>query len=76
MISYLDKWEEEANGTVGMKAEAKARLLLSKQTMHGWRMTGTFYVNNYNLSSCAYVVLHKHFRYLKGINFCGKYFCD
>jgi hypothetical protein len=36
----LDRWEAAANATARMTQEEKNRLLLSKQTVHGWRMTG------------------------------------
>lgn len=41
---YLERWEEEANDTPRMTKEEKNKLLLSKQTRHGWRMTVTSFV--------------------------------
>ena len=45
--SYLSRWEAEVNGNIGMTAEEKSRLLLSKQTMHGWKMTGDLHLEQF-----------------------------
>ena len=41
--NYLRRWEQQVRETPGLTKEEKSRLLLSKQTLLGWKITGNTY---------------------------------
>ena len=40
---YLGRWKQDVEGTVGLTQDEKNRMQLSKQTLHGWNLTGSDY---------------------------------
>jgi len=55
---YLERWEAEAYATVGIRREDQNRLLLSKQTIFGWKMTVK-----------SFVTLSKELLQIEGVKF-------
>ena len=47
MENYLRRWEQQVSETPGLTKEEKSRLLLSKQTLLGWKITGNTYFFRY-----------------------------
>ena len=45
--NYLRRWEQQVSETPGLTKEEKSRLLLSKQTLLGWKITGNTYFFRY-----------------------------
>ena len=45
--NYLRRWEQQVRETPGLTKEEKSRLLLSKQTLLGWEITGNTYFFRY-----------------------------
>ena len=41
--NYINRWENQASNNEGIPKDEQNRLCLSKQTLHGWRMTGKNY---------------------------------
>ena len=42
VIEYLCEWEEEVNGIEGLTKDERCRMMLSSQTVMGWRITSKF----------------------------------
>ena len=47
MENYLRRWEQQVSETPGLTKEEKSRLLLSKQTLLGWKITGNTHFFRY-----------------------------
>ena len=45
--NYLGRWEQQVSETPGLTKEEKSRLLLSKQTILGWKITSNIYFFRY-----------------------------
>ena len=42
--NYLERWEQQVNNTPWLSKDEKKRLLLSNQTILGWKITGNNYI--------------------------------
>ena len=45
--NYLGRWEQQVSVAPGLTKEEKSRLLLGKETILGWKITGTIYFFRY-----------------------------
>lgn len=40
LIDYLGRWKESVEMNAGLSQDEKNRMMLSKQTLHGWHLPG------------------------------------
>ena len=67
VLSYLERWSEEANQRDGMAQEEKNRLCISQQTDDGWHITSNFFKNLllvYVFDCCKKYVSNRRFSFL------------